>query len=277
MSKPSVWRAAGRLVGWLAAAGVALQVFFIVRIALMGFIDPQSTTFQRSEAMRIVGEKGTLPWRQSWQDMDATSPNMQRAVIASEDAGFVDHNGIEWEAIERAWAKNEQAKARAEAASKAVAERLARSQERENRRAARQKREPRDLSKTIAAPRDAKVIGASTITQQLAKNLFLNAERSMLRKAQEIALTYTLEGVLSKERILEIYLNSVEFGEGVFGVEAAAQHHFRKSADKLSPYEAARLAVMLPAPKKFEKTPNSAYLSGRAQRIAGQLGDVELP
>ena len=90
-------------------------------------------------------------------------------------------------------------------------------------------------------------MGGSTITQQLAKNLLLSGERTLLRKGQEIVLTYALENMLSKQRILEIYLNNVEWGEGVFGAEAAAQHYFRKSASRLGPYEAARLAVMLPA------------------------------
>jgi monofunctional biosynthetic peptidoglycan transglycosylase len=86
-----------------------------------------------------------------------------------------------------------------------------------------------------------------------------------------------LETLLTKQRILEIYLNNVEWGEGVFGAEAAAQHYFRKSAAQLSPYEAARLAVMLPAPKRFEKLPNSPYLSGRASTILARMGDAELP
>jgi monofunctional biosynthetic peptidoglycan transglycosylase len=121
------------------------------------------------------------------------------------------------------------------------------------------------------------VVGGSTITQQLAKNLFLSGERTLLRKGQEFVLTLTLEALLSKERILEIYLNNVEWGEGVFGAEAAAQHYFRKSATQLSPFEAARLAVMLPRPKYFEKLPNSGYLTERAGVIAGRLVNAELP
>jgi monofunctional biosynthetic peptidoglycan transglycosylase len=122
-----------------------------------------------------------------------------------------------------------------------------------------------------------KVVGGSTITQQLAKNLFLSGERTFLRKGQEFVLTLLLEAVLSKERILEIYLNNVEWGEGVFGAEAAAQHYFRKSAAQLSAYEAARLAVMLPRPKYFEKLPNSSYVAGRAALIARRLEGAELP
>ena len=120
-------------------------------------------------------------------------------------------------------------------------------------------------------------MGGSTITQQLAKNLFLSGERTLLRKSQELVLTLLLEKLLGKQRILEIYLNSVEWGEGVFGAEAAAQHYFRKSAANLSAYEAARLVVMLPRPRYFEKLPNSDYLSTRALVIVGRMGDARLP
>lgn len=119
--------------------------------------------------------------------------------------------------------------------------------------------------------------GGSTITQQLAKNLFLSGERTLLRKGQEFVLTLLLEALLSKERILEIYLNSVEWGDGVFGAEAAAQHYFKKPAARLTPQEAARLAVMLPAPKRFEKMPGSAYLAGRTRTIVARMGSAELP
>jgi monofunctional biosynthetic peptidoglycan transglycosylase len=120
-------------------------------------------------------------------------------------------------------------------------------------------------------------VGGSTITQQLAKNLFLSGERTLLRKGQEMLITLTLEAFLSKQRILEIYLNSVEWGEGVFGAEAAAQHYFRKSAARLNDWESARLAVMLPRPRYFEQKAQSAYLASRAETIMARMGDVELP
>ncbi|RYF41514.1 MAG: monofunctional biosynthetic peptidoglycan transglycosylase, partial [Comamonadaceae bacterium] len=105
----------------------------------------------------------------------------------------------------------------------------------------------------------------------------LSGERTLLRKGQEIVLTFALEQMLSKQRILEIYLNSVEWGEGVFGAEAAAQHYYRKPASRLTAYESARLAVMLPRPRYFEKLPNSGYLASRAQTIAARMRDAELP
>ena len=121
------------------------------------------------------------------------------------------------------------------------------------------------------------MVGGSTITQQLAKNLFLGSERSLLRKGQEFVVTFMLEGLLSKQRILEIYLNNVEWGEGVFGAEAAARHYFHIGADRLGGPQAAQLAVMLPAPKRFEKAPSSPYVLGRSATIVARMGSVDLP
>ena len=119
--------------------------------------------------------------------------------------------------------------------------------------------------------------GGSTITQQLAKNLLLSGERQLGRKAQELVLAFLLEALLSKQRILEIYLNSVEWGNGVFGAEAAAQRYFGVSARQLTPAQAARLAVMLPAPKFFEKRPDSAYLNRRTATILARMNSAVLP
>ena len=119
--------------------------------------------------------------------------------------------------------------------------------------------------------------GGSTITQQLAKNLFLSGERSFLRKSQELVLTFMLETLLSKRRIYEIYLNHVEWGAGIYGAQAAARHYFGKNADQLSPFEAARLAVMLPRPRYFEKLPQSPYLAERSQIILSRMGAAVLP
>ena len=117
----------------------------------------------------------------------------------------------------------------------------------------------------------------STITQQLAKNLFLGGERSLARKGQEFVVTAFLEALLSKDRILEIYLNSVEWGEGVFGAQAAARRYFHTGAGSLSAAQAARLAVLLPAPKRFEKRPASPYVLGRAATIMARMGAVDVP
>ncbi|WCM87604.1 monofunctional biosynthetic peptidoglycan transglycosylase [Acidovorax sp. NCPPB 3576] len=239
-----------RWIGLVLLAFVALQVFFVGRIAAMVVVDPESTAFQRSEAWGQVAAHGTLQWRQQWVPYGQIADTLKRAVIASEDDGFVNHDGVDWNAIEKAWERNARAEAQA---------------------AKRQEAQP---DRPVRTP---KIRGGSTITQQLAKNLLLSGERTLLRKGQEFVLTLALEQLLSKQRILEIYLNSVEWGDGVFGAEAAAQHYFRKSAAKLSAAEAARLAVMLPQPKRFEKAPGSAYLSGRTRVILGRMGSAELP
>ena len=245
-------RQLGRIAALMLISLVALELFFLARIAAMAFIDPQSTTFQRSEAWRLLSEKGRIEWSQQWVPDAALSPQLKRAVIASEDAAFSEHGGVDWDAIERAWERNQRAEARAE---------------QRNNQAANGRR-----------PRvEPKLVGGSTITQQLAKNLFLSGERTPLRKAQEIALTYALEVCLDKRRILEIYLNNVEWGEGLFGAQAAARHYYQVDAAKLGAYPAARLAVMLPAPKRFEKRPGSPYVNGRAATVVARMGAVALP
>ncbi|OUM02331.1 transglycosylase domain-containing protein [Variovorax sp. JS1663] len=268
----------------LLFAAVAMELFFIGRIAAMAVIDPQSTSFQRSEAWQLAtggrsngerierragppqaserppggqrghasAERGGLSWKQQWVPYSQIADTLKRAVIASEDAEFIYHNGVEWEAVERARQRNERAE---QIAQRRAAQMRARGKE----------------------PRPVQLRGGSTITQQLAKNLLLSGERTLLRKGQELVLAIALELMLDKQRILEIYLNSVEWGEGVFGAEAAAQHYFKKPASRLSAHEAARLAVMLPSPRLFEKRLQSAYLSGRTATIVARMPATELP
>jgi len=232
----------------LAVLGLLLlQLFFVGRVALMVVLDPRSTSFERSEAWRLAST-GTLRWRQQWRDYAQISDHLKRAVIASEDDGFANHEGVDWDAIEKAWQRNA-------AAEEAAAERAA------------QNRPTRPI----------RIRGGSTITQQLAKNLLLSGERNLWRKGQELVLTFALEQLLDKRRILELYLNHVEWGEGVFGAEAAAQHYFRKSAAQLTAAESARLAVMLPRPRYFEKLPRSAYLASRTRTILARMRSAELP
>ncbi|MEJ6008196.1 transglycosylase domain-containing protein [Paucibacter sp. AS339] len=245
-----------RLLALLLLGVLALQIYFAGRIGLMTVLAPQSTTFQRSEAWRLAVEQHHIAWSQQWVDDKALSKSLKRAVIASEDAGFVDHGGVEWDALEKAWNRNQREEAKAE------------------KRAVAQSPTP---GKAAANARPPKVVGGSTITQQLAKNLFLSGERNLARKGQEFLITLMLEATLSKARILEIYLNSVEWGEGVFGAQAAARHYFRLDAQQLSPPQAARLAVMLPAPKRFEKRPASPYVLSRAATIEARMPAVELP
>jgi monofunctional biosynthetic peptidoglycan transglycosylase len=251
-----------RFLGLVLLAVLALQIYFLLRIAAMAVVNPESTAFQRSEVWLIGSRTGSLPWRQQWVPYTDMADSLKRAVIASEDATFLDHDGLDVEALEKAWDKN----AKAEERAAQQASRLA------GRRAT-----PAATPPVPALVKPAKIIGGSTITQQLAKNLFLSGERTLLRKGQELVLTVMLETLLSKRRILEIYLNSVEWGEGVFGAEAAAQQYLHKSASRLSPLESARLAVMLPRPKYFQTRLQSGYLNARAGTIAARMAGVVVP
>lgn len=244
-----------RWLMWVALAAVCLQIFFVARIALMAWVSPHSTAFMRSEAWRrlhttVEAKAGsnqpapTRPWAQVWVETSRISTHLKRAVIASEDDGFAHHQGVDWVALESAWSRNRQQAHRA---------------------------------RQSGHTQQTKVVGGSTITQQLAKNLLLSGERLLPRKAQEMMLSYLLEAFLSKQRILEIYLNSVEWGDGVFGAEAAAQRYFGVSAAQLSAEQAARLAVMLPAPKTFERRPNSTYMNRRTETILARMPNAVLP
>lgn len=234
-----------RWLVWLLCAALALQVFFVLRIALLVWWSPQSTTFERSEMWRIYQTApAPRPWQQQWVDYTDISVHLRRAVLTSEDDTFVQHTGVRWDAIESAWHRNEKAQAR---------------------------------SQQRGSTKPAPVYGGSTITQQLAKNLLLSGERSFLRKAQELLLAHLLELMLSKQRILEIYLNHVEWGTGIFGAEAAARHYFGVAAAQLTPAQAARLAVMLPSPRYYERTPSSRYLQTRSQAIARRMAGTPLP
>ncbi len=239
MNWPALRSTIGRWLALVLLLCLALQALFGLRIVSLIWLDPGSTAFQRTEAARLH-LNGTLKWKQEWTDLSRISTHLQRAVIASEDDLFLQHAGVRWDAVEKAWQRNQRAQAQ-------------------------------------ASGRTARLVGGSTITQQLAKNLFLSGERTLLRKGQELVLAYLLESTLSKRRILELYLNHVEWGAGVFGAQAASRHYFGKNAAQLSEWEAARLAVMLPKPKWFEKPPDSAYWAERTEVIMLRMSGVKTP
>lgn len=223
-----LWLVAVPLIGLLA-----LQAYFFLQIWWWVDHNPASTSFMRRQ-LSILREKNPKTQLQhKWVPYNRISNNLKRAIIASEDANFSEHDGIDWEALEKAYEKNEK--------------------------------------------KGRVVAGGSTITQQLAKNLFLSGERSYLRKAQEVVITYMLESLMGKERIFEIYLNVVEWGTGVFGAEAAARHYYGISAASLSPAQAARLAVMLPRPRYYDRNRGSFYLARRTDVILRRMGAAELP
>jgi monofunctional glycosyltransferase len=183
-----------------------------------------------------------------WVPYARISDHLKRAVITAEDSRFAEHEGVDWEAVAKAYEHNERVS------------------------------NEKDAARTAAGKRQrARIKGGSTITQQLAKNLFLSGERSYLRKGQELAIAYMLEFWMTKQRILEVYLNVIEWGNGVFGAEAAARHYFGVSAAQLGPSQAAQLAVMLPNPRFYDTRRGSPYLARRSAAVARWMGDAELP
>jgi monofunctional biosynthetic peptidoglycan transglycosylase len=185
--------------------------------------------------------------------LEKISPNLQRAVLAGEDTNFATHHGFDYAAIQNAWEEAQ----------------------RESEKEAKQ--EGDDQSSWIPAMPDFKR-GASTITQQLAKNLYLSSQRSFVRKGREAVITYFLERELPKRRILEIYLNVIEWGDGVYGAEAASQYYFKKSASQLTVREAAYLSAMIPSPLKvFNPQLNPRRVARRQRVILRGMPHVQMP
>jgi monofunctional biosynthetic peptidoglycan transglycosylase len=200
----------------LLAGVVAMQIYFALQIALWISLDPSSTAFQRAERWRLCSWYWTCSVQSHWVPYDKISNNLKRAVLVSEDDIFFQHKGVRVEDMQKAWQKNQQ------------------------------KAQTGNKSKIALR-------GGSTITQQLAKNLFLSSEQNYLRKGQELIITGLLELTLSKQRMYEIYLNSVEWGEGIFGIGSASQHYYAISPAGLGREQSAALASALPAPKCFDK------------------------
>lgn len=235
---------------WLVRAVLAalvlvlsLQLYYFACIGWYRSHDPSSTAFMRSHMALAKDADPAATLDHRWVPYARISDNLKRAVITSEDARFAEHEGVDWDAISKAYENNERG----------------------------------TRAGPSGRPRVVRVKGGSTITQQLAKNLFLSGERSYLRKAQELVIAYMLEFWLTKERILEIYLNVIEWGNGVFGAEAAAHHYFMTTAAQLTPSQAAQLAVMLPNPRYYDTRRGSPYLARRSAVIARWMGDAELP
>lgn len=188
-----------------------------------------------------------------WTPMEQISPNLQRAVLAGEDARFFEHNGFDWDAIQKAW---DEAVREGEKEAKAEGD--------------------YDPESWIP-PMPSFKRGASTVTQQLAKNLYLSEDRNFLRKGREAAYTYFLERNLSKRRILEIYLNVIEWGDGIYGAEAASRNYFRKSASNLTREEAAYLAAMIPSPLNvFNPEKNRKRVVRRQRAILRGMNSIKL-
>ena len=230
-------RKLARFIAWLAVAAATLflgvQLSFLARVWWWRDHNPATTAFMQARLEQLRAHDREAKLRQSWVPYDRIAPSLKRAVVVAEDARFSDHEGFDWEAIEKAREKN------------------------------------RKKGRIVA--------GGSTISQQLAKNLFLSGERSALRKGQEALITVMIEHVMDKRRILEIYLNVIEWGEGVFGAEAAARHYYGVAAASLNAEQSARLAAMVPNPRFYERHPDSPGLGRKIGIIQARMASAELP
>jgi monofunctional biosynthetic peptidoglycan transglycosylase len=237
----------GLIVGIVGYEGI-----MFVRVLLLRNGNPSSTSLIDTR-IKEARAKGQQPRReQVWVSLDKISPHLQRAVLAGEDTNFLTHRGFDYEAIQKAF-------------------------EQAQREAARQaKAEGEDDDWLPNLPEFKR--GGSTISQQLAKNLYLSSQRSFLRKAQEAVLTVMIERTMTKRRILEIYLNVIEWGDGVYGAEAAAQHYFHKPASALSVSEAAFLSAMIPNPRTvFNPQTNPRRVARRQRIILRGMPYIKLP
>ncbi len=228
-----------RLWHWIRRGLLALVLLFVAyQLWLLGhvlwwkWVPPAETSFMSLRLDELTGSQPDTELHYRWVPYDKISLHLKRAVIAAEDDKFIDHEGFDWEGIQKAIEKNQK--------------------------------------------KGRMVAGGSTISQQLAKNLFLSPSRSYLRKAEEAIITVMIEALWDKRRILEVYLNVVEWGNGIFGCEAAAQRYYRLPAAQLGPAQAARLAVMLPNPRKYEKT-YGPRLAAHAARIQARMQYSEVP
>ncbi|MGO1766383.1 monofunctional biosynthetic peptidoglycan transglycosylase [Advenella sp. S44] len=237
VSSQSIARSALDLVGLLIAVVLLYQVYLFTWVLWYSVFNPGGSAYMRSQASQLAALDPPLSVHYQWVPYEAISPSLKKAVIAAEDARFTEHGGVEWEAIRKAWRYNERQ------------EQAGRSRRR----------------------------GGSTLTQQLAKNLFLSADRNYVRKGQELIITYMIEAVMSKRRILELYLNVVEYGNGIFGAQAAARHYFDVDAKRLSVSQAARLAAVLPNPKVYGKNMQSRYVLSRSRTISARMRSAVPP
>jgi monofunctional biosynthetic peptidoglycan transglycosylase len=222
-----------RIVLALFALMMLYQLWLFAHICWWIKFNPSSSAFMEDRLEVMQDKNPDAELKHKWVDYNKISNNLKRALIASEDAKFVDHEGFDWEGIAKAYEKNKK------------------------------------KGKIVA--------GGSTISQQLAKNLFLSTKRTPWRKGEEVLITLMLETVMDKQRIFEIYLNVIEWGNGVFGAEAAARHYFKVSASKLTAEQAAKLAAMVPNPRYYDKHRQARGLLSKTIIILDRMPDAEIP
>lgn len=228
-----LWLWIGRSVAIFFALLFLYQVWLFAHICWWVKFNPASSAFMETRLEIMQDKNPDAALQQRWVPYAKISNHLKRALIAAEDANFVDHEGFDWEGIQKAYAKN--------------------------------------------LKRGKIVAGGSTISQQLAKNLFLSTKRTPWRKLEEAAITLMLEIVMDKQRIFEIYLNVIEWGNGVFGAEAAAHHYFQVNAAQLSASQAATLAAMVPNPRYYDKHRDARGLLRKTDIIMVRMDDAEIP
>jgi monofunctional biosynthetic peptidoglycan transglycosylase len=222
-----------RVLKWLVIIVVVYQLWIFLHICWWVNHNPSTSAFMEDRLEVLQEDNPDAVLKHRWVDYKKISPNLKRALIAAEDAKFVDHEGFDWEGIQKAYQKN--------------------------------------LKKGKV------VAGGSTISQQLAKNLFLSTKRTPWRKAEEFMITVMLEATMSKRRIFEIYLNVIEWGNGIFGAEAAAKYYYHTSAKNLSADQAAKLAAMVPNPRYYDKHRQAKGLIRKTGIIEARMNSAEIP
>ena len=231
--KKSLWSWIWRIAAALFALMLCYQAWIAAHIAWWVNHNPTTSAFMDDRLVIMQNKDPKARLQYKWVNYKNISGHLKRALIASEDAKFVDHEGFDWEGIQKAYEKN---KAR---------------------------------GKIVA--------GGSTISQQLAKNLFLSTRRTPWRKGEEAVITLMLEAIMDKERIFEIYLNTIEWGNGVFGAEAAARHYYQISASQLSAEQAARLAAMVPNPRYYDSHREARGLLRKTEIIMNNMSYADIP
>lgn len=231
--KKSLWSWTWHILALLFVLMLCYQAWIAAQIAWWVKHDPATSAFMDDRLLIMQSKDPKAKLQHKWVPYKNISDHLKRALIASEDAKFVDHEGFDWDGIQKAYEKN--------------------------------------------MARGKIVAGGSTISQQLAKNLFLSTKRTPWRKGEETIITLMLEAMMDKERIFDIYLNTIEWGNGVFGAEAAARHYYQISASQLSAEQAARLAAMVPNPRYYDNHREAKGLLRKTEIILQNMVDAEIP
>ena len=229
----TLWQGMWRALAILFGLFLAWQVWIFAHVLWWIDHNPTSSAFMQAGLERIQDTKPEAGLRHKWVPDDRISIHLKRAIVAAEDAKFLDHEGFDIEGIQKAVEKN--------------------------------------------LKKGRLVAGGSTISQQLAKNLFLSADKSFVRKGEEAIITLMIETTWSKRRILEVYLNVIEWGNGVYGAEAASRRYFKKPAAALTPGQAAALAAMVPNPRWYENHRASTKYARRVAMINARMYSAQVP